>query len=298
MRNLHRAGILLSTFLLSSQALAAADVADNFRLTDHQGVSHELYYLADMKAVVLLAQGNGCDTSRQAATAVQTLQGKYESRGVTFLAINSNLNDALPAVAKEAKQAGIKLPILLDAAQLVGESLNLSNNGEVLVLNPKGWKIAYRGDASGIGGALDAVIAGKPAPAATAAKGCAIKMPERENRSAHANISYEKAIAPVLIDKCVVCHREGGIGPWQMTNYDMIRGFSPMIREVVRTQRMPPWHADPHYGVFSNDRGLSPAQAKTLVHWIEAGSPRGSGADPLLAQKKDWPKWELGEPDL
>ena len=299
MRNLHGAGILLSSLLLGSHALAAGDVADNFRLTDHRGVSHELYYLSDMKAVVLLAQGNGCDVSRQAASAVQALQGKYEPQAVTFLAINSNLKDSLQAVDKEAAQAGIKLPIMLDTAQLVGESLSLSRNGEVLVLNPKGWKIAYRGDANGVAEALDAVIAGKPTPAATtAANGCAIQMPEREKRSAHAQISYEKEIAPMLMDKCVVCHREGGIGPWQMTNYDMIRGFSPMIREVVRTQRMPPWHADPHYGVFSNDRGLTAAQAKTLVHWIEAGSPRGNGSDPLLAQKKDWPKWSLGEPDL
>jgi hypothetical protein len=299
MRNLHGAGILLSSLLLSSHALAAGDAADNFRLTDHLGVSHELYYLSDMKAVVLLAQGNGCDASREAASAVQALQGKYEPQAVTFLAINSNLKDSLQAVDEEAAQAGIKLPIMLDTAQLVGESLSLSRNGEVLVLNTKGWKIAYRGDANGVAGALDAVIAGKPAPAATtAANGCAIQMPEREKRSAHAQISYEKEIAPMLMDKCVVCHREGGIGPWQMTNYDMIRGFSPMIREVVRTQRMPPWHADPHYGVFSNNRGLTPAQAKTLVHWIEAGSPRGNGPDPLLAQKKDWPKWSLGEPDL
>ncbi len=299
MRNLHGAGILLSSLLLSSHALAAADVADNFRLTDHVGVSHELYYLSDMKAVVLLAQGNGCDASRQAASAVQALQGKYEPQAVTFLAINSNLSDSLTAVGKEATQAGIKLPIMLDGAQLVGEALNMSRNGEVLVLNTKGWKIAYRGDAGGVAAALDAVIAGQPAPAAAAAaKGCAIKMPERDKRTAHAKISYEKEIAPMLLDKCVVCHREGGIGPWQMTNYDMIRGFSPMIREVVRTQRMPPWHADPHFGVFSNNRGLTPLQAKTLVHWIEAGSPRGNGTDPLLGQKKDWPKWTLGEPDL
>jgi hypothetical protein len=300
MRNLHRAGILLSSLWLASHASAATnDVVDNFRLTDHQGVSHELYYLSDMKAVVLLAQGNGCDMSRQAATAVQALKSKYQAQGVTFLAINSNLSDSRDAITSEARQAGIQLPIMLDTAQLVGESLNLTSNGEVLVVNTKGWKLAYRGDAAGVAGALDAVIGGKPVPAATtAAQGCAINMPEREKRNAHAKISYEKEIAPLLMDKCVACHREGGIGPWQMTNYDMIRGFAPMIREVVRTQRMPPWFADPHYNVFSNDRGLTPAQAKTLVHWIEAGAPRGDGADPLLSQKKDWPEWPLGKPDL
>lgn len=299
MRNLHRAGIFVSTLLLSSHALAAAGVADNFRLTDHQGVAHELYYLSDMKAVVLLAQGNGCDGSRQAATELQSLQSKYQSQGVAFLAINSNLNDSLAAVGKETAQAGIKLPVMLDTTQLVGESLQLTRNGEVLVISPKGWKVAYRGGSKGVGAAVDALLADKPVPAATtAATGCAIKMPEHEKRSAHAQISYEKEIAPLLVEKCVACHREGGIGPWQMSSYDMIRGFSPMIREVVRTQRMPPWHADPHYSVFSNDRGLTPVQAKTLVHWIEAGSPRGTGADPLLAQKKDWPEWSLGKPDL
>ena len=34
------------------------------------------------------------------------------------------------------------------------------------------------------------------------------------------------------------------------------------------------------------------------MHWIEAGAPRGTGADPLLTQKKDWPEWPLGKPDL
>ena len=299
MRNLHRAGLILSSFWLTSHALAAADVADNFRLTDHQGVSHELYYLSDMKAVVLLAQGNGCEASRQAASAVQAIKSRYESQRVTFLAINSNASNSLQAITEESRQAGIQMPIMLDTTQLIGESLHLTRNGEVLVVDTKGWKIAYRGDATGVASALDAVIAGKPVPAAkTAATGCTIEMPERDRREAHAQISYEKEIAPILLDKCVACHREGGIGPWQMTNYNMIRGFAPMIREVVRTQRMPPWHADPHYGVFSNNRGLTPEQAKTLVHWIEAGSPRGAGTDPLLSQKKDWPKWPLGEPDL
>jgi hypothetical protein len=83
-----------------------------------------------------------------------------------------------------------------------------------------------------------------------------------------------------------------------MTGYDMVRGFAPMIREVVRTRRMPPWHADPHHGEFSNDRSLSEDQTRTLVHWIEAGAPRGDGPDPLAELDTVWPEWQLGEPDL
>jgi AhpC/TSA family len=301
-----RRGRALGAVLLCLSAPALAidpgDTVDNFRLTDHRGASHELYYLSDMKAVVLLAQGNGCALSRQAATQLESLRTKYEPRGVAFLLINSNLADSREAIAAQA--GANSLPILIDHSQLIGESLRLARNGEVIVLNPQGWKVAYRG-ATGSGGrsyladVLDAMLSGAPiAMTRSEIDGCPIAMPERDRRSAHAQISYAHSIAPLLIEKCVICHRDGGIGPWHMTNYDMIRGFAPMIREVVRTQRMPPWHADPHYGVFSNDRGLTNEQRRTLVHWIEAGTPRGGGSDPLLAQQKSWPKWTLGEPDL
>jgi hypothetical protein len=81
-----------------------------------------------------------------------------------------------------------------------------------------------------------------------------------------------------------------------MTSYDVVKGFAPMIREVVRTQRMPPWHADPHYGAFSNNRSLNGEQMKALVHWIEAGTPRGKGGDPLLNVKPKDTVWALGSP--
>jgi hypothetical protein len=301
-----RVSVFGALFCLSSPAwaLAPGESVDNFRLVDHQGKSRELYYLSDVRAVVLFAQGNGCASARQTASSIESLRAKYEPQGVKFLAINSNLGDTTPATAKEAAAAGIGVPILMDERQLVGESLGLTRNGEVLILDPKGWKLAYRGAAKSgatdnVSTSLDALLASTTVKtSSTPAQGCAISMPERDKRAAHAKISYEKEIAPILLDKCVVCHRDGGIGPWQMTSYDMIKGFAPMIREVVRTQRMPPWHADAHYSVFSNDRGLTDAQARTLVHWIEAGSPRGTGSDPLLAQRKDWPEWPLGKPDL
>ena len=285
-------------------ALNPGDTVDDFRLIDHQGVSHELYYLSDMKAVVIMAQGNGCDVSQANAKVLEELRTKYQSQGVEFRLINSNLTDTREAIAKEATASGINFPILVDESQLIGESLGFTKTGEVLVLDTQGWKVAYHGAVANkgtnyVGDALDAIVKGAPVKtASTAAVGCTIAMPERDKKAAHAQISYENTIAPMLIDKCVTCHREGGIGPWQMSSYDMVRGFAPMVREVVRTQRMPPWHADPHYSTFSNNRGLTTAQAQTLVHWIEAGAPRGNGNDPLLSQRKDWPKWALGEPDL
>jgi mono/diheme cytochrome c family protein len=280
-------------------ALSPGETVDNFRLLDHQGGSRELYYLSDMKAVVLMAQGNGCAASRDSVPGLKALRDQYRTQGVEVLLIDSNLPDTSAAVVKEATAAGIDMPILLDDTQLIGEALDLRRNGEVLVINPQGWKLAYRGPVSNAGAAVEALVSGQAVKTAKVdMKGCAIAMPERDKKAAHAKISYAKTIAPMLIDNCVTCHRQGGIGPWQMSSYDMVKGFAPMIREVVRTERMPPWHADPHYQTFQNDRSLSKDEVKTLVHWIEAGAPRGSGGDPLAEQKRTWPEWALGEPDL
>ncbi|MET0534261.1 MAG: cytochrome c, partial [Steroidobacter sp.] len=110
--------------------------------------------------------------------------------------------------------------------------------------------------------------------------------------------SYANQIAPLLADNCVTCHRTGGIGPFPMNSHAVIQGFSPMIREVLLTRRMPPWHADPHVGTFEGARSLSKEEAQTLVHWIEAGAPRGDGPDPLAESTKQWPEWHFGKPDL
>ncbi|HET9161614.1 MAG TPA: hypothetical protein VFN88_13465, partial [Caulobacteraceae bacterium] len=77
-----------------------------------------------------------------------------------------------------------------------------------------------------------------------------------------------------------------------------VNGFSPMSREVIRTQRMPPYQAHPHVGHFQGDKRLSSDQIKTLVHWIEAGSPRGDGNDPLAMVRHQAPEWPLGKPDV
>ncbi|MAT84306.1 MAG: hypothetical protein CMD39_08450 [Gammaproteobacteria bacterium] len=279
---------------LSAAALAPGDRVENFSLLDHRGDAHELYYFSDQDAVVIMAHSRRCDAVDPAVAQLSGAGG--DGAAVTTLLLNSDLDDDREALAG----SGTALPILLDDTQIIGESLDLDRAGEALIIDPDTWSVAYRGAiGEGFDAALAAVVAGEPVAAPQGESGgCAIAFPERERRDAHAAISYSDTIAPILADNCVACHREGGIGPWAMTRYDMVRGFAPMIREVLRTRRMPPWHADPHYGEFRNDRSLTPDEKRTLVHWIEAGAPRGDGPDPLAADDHQWPEWQLGEPDL
>ena len=280
---------------VNASATTPASV-DNFMLVDANLEAHELYRMAAAPAVVIVTQANGDAAIRGLAPQLKTLDATYGAKGVEFLLLNSSLKDSREAILAEAAKAGFVMPVLMDANQLIGESLGVTRSAEAFVVNPKTWTIAYRGPVAGVGPALDALAAGQPIPASTVAlNGAAIAFPER---GAGAKISYVKDVAPILEAKCVACHQEGGIGPFAMTNYDMVKGFSPMIREVIRTDRMPPYNADPHVGKFSDDKNLSPAEIKTLVHWIEAGAQRGEGKDPLGAVQRVAAEWPLGKPDL
>jgi hypothetical protein len=269
---------------------------DNFMLVDANLQAHELYRMADAPAIVIVIQANGDAATRAQASTLNEIAAAYAPKGVELMMMNSSLKDGREAILAEAQKAGYRLPILMDGYQLVGESLGVTRSGEAYVINPKTWTVAYRGPVAGLSAALDAVLAGKPPPAATAASaGGLIDFPARAHPQ---KISYAKDVAPILEKNCVGCHQEGGIGPFAMSNYAMVKGFSPMIREVIRTDRMPPYNADPHVGRFSADKNLSAADIKTLVHWIEAGAERGDGPDPLAATKHVAAEWPLGKPDL
>ena len=304
-------------FSIGLSAIEPGDKVENFRLLDQKGGSHELFYYDNQKALAFLVQGNGCPVARNAAPRFQELKDFYSDQEVEFFMLNSNLQDDRLSIKEEAKEYGYDLRILIDETQIIGESLKLSRTGEVFVIDPKTWTVVYTGalddrltyenqkkEASEhyLKNSIDDILEGKAVQLpATDSLGCLINFPNKRETSLQTSISYSEDIAPMLLENCTVCHRKGGVGPWAMTDYNMVKGFSLMMREVVRTKRMPPWHADPLIGQFSNDRSLSNKEIQTLVHWIEAGAPRGEGADPLLGAAISQSEWaneeELGLPD-
>lgn len=309
--------LTISLLSISAFALQPAQVVENFRLLDESGNSHELHYYKDATAIVVMVQGNGCQIVRNAMPTYRKLRDQYADEGVEFFLLNSNIQDKRAAVKQESVDYAYDIPILMDSTQLIGEALGLTRTGEVFVVDPDGWNIAYHGAIDDrltyekqkgeakhhyLRDALNAIVSNEDvAQKSTNAVGCLINFPYSTAQRHQEPISYTQDIAPILIDNCVSCHRQGGIGPWAMTDFNMVLGFSPMIREVIRTDRMPPWHADPLYGDFRNDRSLTDEEKRTLVHWIESGSPNDNDNDPLVDMQYDFAEWkvadELGEPD-
>ncbi|MAY57306.1 MAG: hypothetical protein CMQ46_00805 [Gammaproteobacteria bacterium] len=265
----------------------------DFALLDHDGYFHHMSWYDNRTAIVFLVQTNE-------AAQLDALQSEYaalaaQRENFQFFMINP-LGQNRQSVSQAV--AGSDIPVLIDDAQIVSESMGLNIVGEALVYDPRSFRIVFRGPVSALGEALDDLAAQRPVSRAQVAmSGEAIEYAARAQNMAEP-VSYTRDVAPILAENCAACHRESGIAPFALNNHSMAQGWSPMIREVLMTKRMPPGQIDPHVGDFVNSYTLSPEDQQTLVHWIEQGSPFDGPSDPLA--ELTWPEteWAFGEPDL
>jgi hypothetical protein len=109
--------------------------------------------------------------------------------------------------------------------------------------------------------------------------------------------TFNKDVMPIFQAHCQDCHRPGEIAPMSLLSYEDARPWAKSIRDKVERRVMPPWHADPHFGDFANDRRLSDRDIQTIVRWVDGGAPRGSLAD-LPPPKKFVDGWNIGKPDV
>ncbi|MGH9331297.1 MAG: c-type cytochrome [Vicinamibacterales bacterium] len=118
-------------------------------------------------------------------------------------------------------------------------------------------------------------------------------------------VTFTKHVAPILQQKCQVCHQPNSIGPMPLVTYEDAREFARPIKTRVSARVMPPWHIDQNVGIreFKNDRSLTDAEIATIVSWVDGGAPRGDPKDmPPPGKFPDPTGWQLanefGPPDL
>src|SRR4030095_15710627 len=66
--------------------------------------------------------------------------------------------------------------------------------------------------------------------------------------------TFSKDIAPIFYKNCTGCHLPGEIAAMSVLTYKDGRPWGKSSREKVANREMPPWHADPKYGEWRNDR--------------------------------------------
>lgn len=303
-----------STVAAESESLIGRHI-DGFELKDFRGETHRLDDYADSKLVVVAFLGTECPLAKLYGPRMQQLSEEFASQGVTFIGINSNRQDSITEMANHARIHNMEFPFLKDVGNAVADQFGATRTPQIFVLDGD-RNVQYHGRIDGqysfgagvgyaapqldrrdLAVALEELLAGKEVSVpVTEAKGCLIGRVREVN--AESEVTYSNQIARIFQDRCVQCHREGQIAPFAMTGYDEVAGWGEMIAEVVRESRMPPWHADPQHGVFSNDSRLSAEEQEQIYEWVANGCPEGDVAQ--LPEPREYPEgWMMPrEPDM
>jgi hypothetical protein len=126
----------------------------------------------------------------------------------------------------------------------------------------------------------------------------------QEDARSLSQASFASDVAPILYEKCVVCHRPGSIAPMSLLDYETAKQYAPLIKMQVENRKMPPWFIDHTVGIqeFKDDRSLSDLEIATIAGWVEAGAPQGdpSNMPPVPTFDDEIYEWtledEIGRP--
>ncbi len=311
------AAMLLTPAFAAEKTETTATVGqqiDDFSLQDFRGEQHNLTDFADSKLVAVAFLGTECPLAKLYGPRLQKLADEYEAQGVTFLGIYPNRQDSISEIANFARVLHVEFPLLKDVGNLVADQFGAERTPQVFLLD-ENRVVRYAGrvdDQYGIdeastgyanqevrrrhlAEAIDELLAGKSVTEPlTEAPGCIIG--RIREVSDDTSVTYANQISRILQKHCVECHREGEIAPFSLTDYEEVVGWAEMMQEVVEQQRMPPWHADPKYGHFANDRSMTSEEKELLYTWVANGAPLGDVSQ--LPEPKVYPTgWQAGEPD-
>lgn len=308
-----RTPLILVLALVSIMLTDSAQASGDFALLDQHGRFHQLSRYAGHDTVVMMVVADDDPTSVRALAGLQrvrqSLNEQNPATDIAYLLLYAGANPERARVQAMAEAMGTDLPVLLDAAQIVLATLQAEQLGDVYLLDPSSQDVLFRtalGAAGDEGGAQAArlqqalveVVAGDPVTtAAVPATGPAIDYRYQRQWQTQP-VSYQQDIAPMLQRRCAHCHVEEGLAPWAMNRHLMILGWSPMIREVVMTRRMPPGQIDGYIGSWQQTHELPPEELAMLIHWIDQGAAQDGDVDPLSEPVPAPDVWPLGEPDL
>ena len=124
---------------LAAATISAASIGDEwlrsipeFELTDHLGEVHTLESYESYDYVVFYVQGVGCPIARIALPNYRAVRDEFADRNIEFTMFNSNIQDNLPRIAKEAGEFGIDFPIMKDEGQHLAKALGVERTARCL----------------------------------------------------------------------------------------------------------------------------------------------------------------------
>jgi copper type II ascorbate-dependent monooxygenase-like protein len=309
-------GLLVATAAIAGATDAAGQAAreplPDFLLTASDGARIGLWSQPDSTRATLVALLDRRDPDwRGHAGRLERLAGRFASDGLRVLVVD-------PRPGGRSEPLSAPLVLLDDPLGVVVRRLGIVRSDDVIVVDRRLVE-RFRGSSLAHGGAetpavataleefVDALLhdrgdrGGRELPAeAPDEHGIPVVLdPPR-------TVDFRHDVEPIVRAQCAACHRRGGRGPMDLTDYDEARGWAPQMAEVTASGAMPPWSADPRYGRFKNERRLTDTERETLRLFALQGAHEGGAANDsappatsaTTATTATTCEWTIGEPDL
>ena len=310
--------IVILTLLVTAPSLTGEEIKPlplgetlpTFELSDFRGRSWPSANFEESKLLAVVFLGTECPLVKLYANELNEIAKNYPPGQLQIIGVNSNSHDSMTELGHFVRTTGIEFPVLKDVGNRFANQLGATRTPEVFLFDNE-RKLRYRGrinDRHSYGqtrpqakqhdlvNGINALLAGRSVQKPTTeVEGCIIG--RIKTTVGNGQVTFANQISRILQTNCVPCHRPGEIAPFSLTDYEEVSGWADMIGEVIREQRMPPWHANPAHGEFKNDARLTDADKQLIYQWIADGAPLGDIAQlPAPLERSDG--WQIGQPDL
>lgn len=182
----------MTSALLPLLWLTAAVEPPEFQLSTLKGATVHYSDLKGAKATVVAFMGIKCPVSQAYRARMNRLFSEYSAKGVGFVFIDANANEAAADIELYAKQARLPFPVYKDYNNRAADLLGAQTTPEMFVVDGKG-SVRYHGaidDAAnearvkthGLRDALDALLADRdPKVKELKAFGCVLHRVKKES---------------------------------------------------------------------------------------------------------------------
>jgi hypothetical protein len=108
---------------------------------------------------------------------------------------------------------------------------------------------------------------------------------EGEGEGEPSSVTYHRDLKPLLEQKCLACHIEGGIAPFALDNADDVVVLADFLAGSVEARTMPPWMPGPRSPPMRDDLSLTDEQIAVFRAFADAvlaspdAPPLGDPAD-------------------
>jgi peroxiredoxin len=107
----------------------------DFTLQDIDGQARSLGDYRNKNAVAIVFVGNDCPLANLYIPTLAEMHQKYSAKGIQFLAINSNDQDAFAEVSAHARDRKVPFPVLKDSDHRAAVALGASRTPEAFLLD-------------------------------------------------------------------------------------------------------------------------------------------------------------------